>query len=552
MAEQRNIGLTEIKRVEQYKDRWTSFGANTGIIEISEKLTPAQLRKFEIFQEYDDQFLERISPDISIARWKKTTMLFEEGSYIDIAFFLVNGSVDVYLEKQRAHSSGPIFDSSRTVLSLGTEPLQKGQARGADRTVFQMKSEQEERRGREKGSKEITFLSVMDFDIPSGGVIRLGPGEIFGEIGALSGWPQSVTAKTVSQCDLVQIRVPALRLMRRKSNALKSRIDKVYKERSLLAQLKATPLFRGVSEEFVKALCQKVELVSCDPDEVITKEGEYPDAFYIVRSGFVKLSQRLGEGQVVVSYLSKGSTLGETELLIDGTKGWLYTASSKEYTELVKISREDYQQIVASYPMIEKSLWSSVVARLKEAGYNKRNIGQSEFIDTALNAGLVEGNSILVIDLNVCTRCDDCVRGCADTHGGIPRFVREGDKYENFIITRACIHCQDPVCLVGCPTGAIRRAAVGDVVEIVDSLCIGCQTCAKNCPYDAIVMHPTKELWPDNMIPEGLRGKERMLATKCDLCYSSTAGPACVSSCPHHCAFRVSNIGEFQQLLAKG
>ncbi len=541
-----NLGQTQFKRLEQYKDRWTSFGASTGILELSEKPTPTILRGFEIFREYDDKFLEKISPDVSIAKWKKETVLFEEGSYLDLAFYVVEGSVDVYVQKQQSSSLGaPLFDRARTAFMAEAGTQEQPQASGA-RTIFDAQvSRQEKRRS------GITFLSVMDFDLPIGKGARLNAGEIFGEIGAMSGWPQSVTARTVTECTLVQIRVPALRLMKRKSSSLKSRVDKLYRERTLASQLKLTPLFRGCDDAFIQSISQKVDLISCEPDEVIAKEGEPVDAFYIVRSGFVKLSQRLGDGSIAVSYLSKGSTLGEAELLIEELKGWTCTATSKEYAELVKINGKDFQQIFKQLPKVENLLWESAVARIKEAGFSRRNLQQSEFIDTALEKGLVEGNSILIIDLNVCTRCDDCVRGCSDTHGGIPRFVREGDKVGDFLITRACYHCRDPVCLVGCPTGAIRRAAVGDVVEIDEKLCIGCGTCANNCPYDAIIMRETGEAWPADMVPEGLRGKDKQIATKCDLCYTDPAGPACVRSCPHGCAFRVGSIQEFQKLLWK-
>ena len=160
----------------------------------------------------------------------------------------------------------------------------------------------------------------------------------------------------------------------------------------------------------------------------------------------------------------------------------------------------------------------------------------------------MQGNSILVIDLDVCTRCDDCVRGCASTHGGRPRFVREGDRYDNFLIARSCYHCEDPVCLIGCPTGAIRRTNVGEVVAVDNNICIGCGNCANKCPYDAIVMHETNEVWPDTALPEFLRGRERRVASKCDLCYESDAGPACVNNCPHACAFRINTIEDFQEL----
>jgi CRP-like cAMP-binding protein/Pyruvate/2-oxoacid:ferredoxin oxidoreductase delta subunit len=540
-----DLSKTQIRRLEQYKDRWTSFGAGTGILDISEKPTPDVLKRYPIFEGLDDKFLERISPDVSIARWKKNSVLFEEGSYIDMAFFVVSGEVEVSLQKSRAGAQQlPIFNRSRTMV-VGPGGFAPAVPAGGN-TVFQSQIARQER-----SASSIMFLSSIDFNLPSDGAMRLGAGEIFGEIGALSGWPQSVTAKTVTECELVQVRVAALRMMKKRSNVLKSRLDSLYRERSLFSQLKTTPLFERLKDDAIRSLVQKVDLVSCEPDEIIAREREACDALYLVRSGFVKLSQRLGEGTIVVSYLPKGGIFGDVELLIEGVSGWVFTVSSKEYSELVRLSRSDFEALLVQYPDVKSILWNSVVNRLKESGYSRRVLRQSEFIDTALNTGLVEGNSVLVIDLSVCTRCDDCVRGCASTHGGIPRFIREGDRIGDFLVTRACYHCEDPVCLVGCPTGAIRRTDVGDVVAIDDKLCIGCSTCANNCPYDAITMFETGDQWPADMIPEGLRGKEKQLATKCDLCYTDPAGPACVRSCPHGCAFRVGDIKEFRDLLWK-
>ena len=65
-------------------------------------------------------------------------------------------------------------------------------------------------------------------------------------------------------------------------------------------------------------------------------------------------------------------------------------------------------------------------------------------------------------------------------------------------------------------------------------------------------MHDTGITWPDDALPKALRGTPQALASKCDLCHTSSAGPACVRNCPHHCAFRVSTIEEFQALERRG
>jgi CRP-like cAMP-binding protein/Na+-translocating ferredoxin:NAD+ oxidoreductase RNF subunit RnfB len=529
---------TELRQLEQYRDRWSSYDEQSGLVGISDRLAADELRDFELFAEYDDRFLERIASDVSLASWKAGSVLFEQGAYIDLAFCVVEGEVEVFLEGVGDGDAGarPIFDLSRTM--VGELPPQA--AAGA--TVLMRRAERPK-------PTEITFLSTMDFDLPRGAAARLGVGELFGEIGAMSGWPQSVTARTVGPCRLLQIRLPALRLMKRKSKALKERLDALYRERSLTAQLRSTPLFRGLGEPLLEALKESVELVSCEPDGVLVREGEAADALYLVRSGFLKLLERFGEGEIAVSYLSKGMTLGEAELLIDGVDGWRATAVSVEFAELVKLPRDVFDKLLASQPSMAEQLWRTAAERIKEAGATRRDVARADFLQVALDSGLVQGNSILAIDLDRCTRCDDCVRACAATHGGRARFVREGSRVETLLVARSCYHCRDPVCLVGCPTGAIHRTGVGDVVAVDEEICIGCSACAKNCPYDAIVMHDCGESWPPDMVPTGLRGKDRRVASKCDLCYETGHGPACVSNCPQACAYRVGSVEEMQRLL---
>jgi CRP-like cAMP-binding protein/Fe-S-cluster-containing hydrogenase component 2 len=527
---------TELRRLAEYRDRWSSYDEQSGLVGLSERLTVEQLRRYELFAEYDDRFLKRIASDVSLAAWAPESVLFEQGAYIDLAFCVAEGEVEVFLEGVGDDGPRPIFDLSRTM--IGEVPPEA--ASGA--TVVM-------RRAVRAKPTEITFLSTMDFDLPRGAAVRLGAGELFGEIGAMSGWPQSVTARTIGPCQLLQIRLPALRLMKRKSKALKARLDELYRQRSLTAQLRGTPLFHGLGEPLIEALKESVELVSCDPDEVLVREGEAADALYVVRSGFVKLMQQFGEGEIAVSYLSKGMTLGEAELLIEGVDGWQSTAVSVEYAELVKLPRHIFDKLLGSQPQLARQLWRLAAERIKEAGATRRDVGRADFLQVALESGLVQGNSILAIDLDRCTRCDDCVRACASTHDGRARFVREGSRVGNLLVAKSCYHCRDPVCLVGCPTGAIHRSGEDDVVAVDEQVCIGCSACANNCPYDSIIMHDSGETWPADMVPTGLRGEDRRVASKCDLCHDSGHGPACVSNCPQGCAYRVGSVEEMQRLL---
>ncbi len=523
---------TSSVELPEQQDRWSGYGDNTGILDLEKDLRPDQLRAFEIFSEFKDSFLEDISPDVTIAKWDRKAVLFEEGTYLDLGFYVVEGSVEFSLkglEGGAKAATQPIFarDSSPSPRSTTMTPESSQSASG----------------------DTIALLATMAFDLGVGERVILKNGDVFGEIGALNGWPQSATARTASVCTLVQIRVPALRKLKRKSKVLRKKLDDAYRSRTLDRQLQTTPLLASCSNEVIGSLAGRAELLSLDPGETLSNEGEDADALYLVRSGFIKLTKHVEEREMVVSYASKGTTVGEVELMIEGIDHWQFSATSVGYSELVKFDHKEFLSVVSQFPEVEEQLWEFAVSAIKTTGYTKRNPDRSQLTEFSLAKGVVQGTSVLVIDLEVCTRCDDCVRGCASTHGGRPRFVREGEKYGGFLVARSCYHCEDPVCLVGCPTGAIARLNVGATVAINDGLCIGCGNCANNCTYDAIVMHDTETIWSQTAEPARLRGEERWVASKCDLCATSPEGPACVSSCPHGCAYRVSDVAEFDALI---
>jgi Fe-S-cluster-containing hydrogenase component 2 len=93
-----------------------------------------------------------------------------------------------------------------------------------------------------------------------------------------------------------------------------------------------------------------------------------------------------------------------------------------------------------------------------------------------------------VLDLEKCTRCDECTKACSDTHQGVTRLVREGLRFENFLVASSCRSCLDPYCMVGCPVDAIHRGKKREM--IIENWCIGCGKCAQNCPYGNINMQP--------------------------------------------------------------
>jgi Fe-S-cluster-containing dehydrogenase component len=164
-------------------------------------------------------------------------------------------------------------------------------------------------------------------------------------------------------------------------------------------------------------------------------------------------------------------------------------------------------------------------------------------VEFLVDERLINGKRTMMIDLDRCTGCDDCVKACAATHGGTPRFVRNGPQLGPLMFAHACMHCEDPVCMIGCPTGAIGRDSESGVVSINANTCIGCKTCSESCPYENIVMIQRTD-------SRGRLAFDRqtqlpiLQASKCDLCHGIGSGPACQNACPHAALVRLdtSNV----------
>jgi len=149
----------------------------------------------------------------------------------------------------------------------------------------------------------------------------------------------------------------------------------------------------------------------------------------------------------------------------------------------------------------------------------------------------INGTAAMVIDLDRCTRCDDCVRACAAAHENNPKFVRHGQKHDHYMVANACMHCADPVCMIGCPTGAIGREPTSGQVIINDNTCIGCATCANSCPYNNIRMVEIRNDKGGFILDKN--NAPIVKASKCDLCVDQLGGPACERACPHDAMKRV-------------
>ncbi len=293
-----------------------------------------------------------------------------------------------------------------------------------------------------------------------------------------------------------------------------------------------------------------------DPQErlkaelIIAQEGNEPSGVFFLMSGFGRLSERHGNGEQTISYIGPRSyTRWANHFGLRETyHNW---ANRHEPVRLQHTLRAVGYALTVFVPsaVLEKHVFdklpedkrpppfdtmrvAQVPAAVRGASRRERERDRTGLLEFLVESRVINGTKTMVIDLDRCTRCDDCVRACAATHDNNPRFLRHGIKYEQYMIANACMHCADPVCMIGCPTGAIHRVAADGEVIINDLTCIGCSMCANNCPYENIRMVPIRDL-------SGEPVKMWAKATKCDLCVDQLGGPACQRACPHDALVRI-------------
>ena len=481
-------------------------------------------------------------------RFRKGEIVCEEGEFGSTAYYIVSGTVDIFINNPLAH--------------LRTRPQSGFFGRRFARMKSFLTDDTEDRRA-EAGQRRFIGIDVS-VDLPMHRPLaQLGPGDLFGEMTCRTYQPRSATVQAREPCVMVEmLRVildmlvgnrqvseaskatSKVKMPTFKGTSFKAELENKYRERSLNNHLRSVPLFATLSEEFIQRLKENVELVSYNQGQVICKEGEDADAFYLIRSGMVRVAQAMPGGEMVRTYLSRGDYFGEIGLLraIKRTA----TCSALDAVDVVKIPADDFNLMLETFPDVRAQLEPVATARM--AVDRQKVIPAGLQLDDFLNQGLFEAQNLLLIDLDNCTRCDACVRACATAHDGVSRLLRDGLRYDHFLVATACRSCRDPLCMTQCPVGSIRRKENLEI--IIEDWCIGCGKCAELCPYGNINMHPLeviKEVKTEvKSTQEGVPPKIKIekkkttayKANTCDLC-TQLSTPSCVYACPHDAAKRV-------------
>jgi Fe-S-cluster-containing dehydrogenase component/CRP-like cAMP-binding protein len=500
--------------------------------------------------------------DTQIVHYKAGDIVVREGDYGNSAFLILDGKLRVFvgdypdylLGRDTAGKKGlfatisQIWTSSKIPETRDTEKYGSQAVRSGD---------SRDARSRTRSSPSRVFVQDVPAILDECRTAEMGEGELFGELAALGRIPRTATIFAESDATLLEVRWQGLREIRRFDEGFRRAIDRRYRQNALLVHLRETELFSSLDEDALGKVAdatlfetygafdwhvsfQRLRssgLGGTEHEPAIARQGEYADGLLMIRAGFGRVAIDYGSGQRTITYLGAGHAFGLEELYT----AWQSGVSVSFGASLTALGYVDVLRVPA--PVLEEYVFPEISSPpVENVDPGKRTLTEDALLEWAVDERFINATKSMLIDLNRCVRCDDCVRACASTHGGDPRFIRHGKTFDHWMVANACMHCADPVCMIGCPTGAIHRSQVSGTVVINDETCIGCVTCASSCPYNNIRMVEIRSRSGDALVdPDSSR--PILKATKCDLCYTNPGGPACVRACPHDALRRV----DFQQ-----
>ncbi|MDQ6652362.1 MAG: cyclic nucleotide-binding domain-containing protein [Acidobacteriota bacterium] len=442
----------------------------------------------------------------------------------------------------------------------------------------------------------------LDVYISNGGERSSKIGEIepqnsFGEMSLLAGQPTNATVvvSAGTEATVLEIQRPALRLLR-KLKKFGQRLEEDYRrhglERTLLEVQEATN--NSFSSELLEKFKEATRFRVYAKGHVLFEEGNPIERLFFINSGWTRRARGLASNltlmrsldsdplladmvmkldeDVGLDFLGAGNWLGLDAIFENDQASWKYSATIMARTEVLEIEISHLRSNPALVKMISEHFpqFSRVDDKPPEPPSDRRSVAAA---GKEIATGIVDGTNLLVMDMDLCIRCGNCSLACHKVHGQ-SRLLRRGihitrpvtansHSTQHVLSPSVCLHCQDPECLTGCPTGAIGRFAEGQI-DIDPKTCIGCGDCATQCPYNAISMIPRKSPVPQTSrlnrvlknwfslglptAPQAVTETDDLLAVKCNLCENTSLNPeggktsaySCQENCPTGALVRVN------------
>ena len=477
-----------------------------------ERVLNGHLRRLKVFEGVDDQLLDRMAEFATLHVYEPGEIVFNESEFSDSVFIVRSGIVQVIAGINTGIHAGDV-KWNRVCELLGGDVSEGGDQSSGDSeptAPAEGKPSVADILAAAKGGGDAKPTAPDEGKPSVADILAAAKGG-----GGKKSMPAvAKTVKTGAGGALGEV----YDLLPLKSRAV---VDTGTNESSTISEDQAAILASGFNELLdSREMCQGIGFASMIDDEgFVELVADYPKGLTGVKKAWSPIqvrtanyhllnsllggllpATRQGNGpKQVLGYLSRGECLGEMGVINNAPR----TATCVAYehavqgtgiragrVELVRIESGAFLTVLESSAELKGRADELVLERTAELQMDTQDFITSAWDTTPdfHDQGLAQGQNLLLIDLDACTRCGDCVEACIDSHDdGYSRLFLDGPRFDRFLVPSACRQCFNPSCMIGCPVGSIQRGDDGQIV--IEDWCIGCALCERQCPYDSIQMH---------------------------------------------------------------
>jgi CRP-like cAMP-binding protein/cytochrome P450 len=174
---------------------------------------------------------------------------------------------------------------------------------------------------------------------------RLGPGDAFGEIGLLQGVPRTATVRALGRVTLLALGREAFNTLAVHGDVTRGEIVRLIERRVLVTSLAhALPALEGPA---LQRLAGTAQTRAVAPGEVIVRQGEPAESFYVLTRGRVEIVVAPpGGAEFVVAELAAVECFGEIGLLQRRPRTATVRAGPAP-VQVLEIARERFDELLA-------------------------------------------------------------------------------------------------------------------------------------------------------------------------------------------------------------
>jgi signal transduction histidine kinase len=129
------------------------------------------------------------------------------------------------------------------------------------------------------------------------------------------------------------------------------------------ATVRQLPLFAGLSDDAFADLLRMAEPKTFQPGEALVEEGTEGDCIFVTLSGRFEVLKRAGERELVIAGRGPGELIGELAIVEGSAR--TATVRALEQADVLKISRETFEQVLLPSPGVAHGLLKVVMERLR-------------------------------------------------------------------------------------------------------------------------------------------------------------------------------------------